>query len=162
MNRSRRYAEDHYGSRSKRGTEVAALFYSLIESSKLCRVEPKAYLLQAVRAALASPELPRSPRRCAANGAPARSRHRGRTAFRVAGQFATIHVESAAIWRLPPCSLEGVKTGMATIQSRPPLQPGQPAPDFTLPTVPDEGFVSLADYRGRSPLLLVLLRTVGR
>jgi peroxiredoxin len=50
---------------------------------------------------------------------------------------------------------------MATIQSRPPLQPGQPAPDFTLPTVPDEGFVSLADYRGRSPLLLVLLRGVG-
>jgi peroxiredoxin len=50
---------------------------------------------------------------------------------------------------------------MSTIQSRPPLQPGQPAPDFTLPTVP-EGFVSLADYRGRSPLLLVLLRTVGR
>ena len=55
-----------------------------------------------------------------------------------------------------------MKKGMATIQSRPPLQPGQPAPDFTLPTVPDEGFVSLADYRGRSPLLLVLLRTVGR
>ena len=43
-----------------------------------------------------------------------------------------------------------------------PLEPGDPAPDFTLPTVPDEGFVSLADYRGRSPLLLVLLRTVGR
>jgi peroxiredoxin len=57
--------------------------------------------------------------------------------------------------------LEGVKKGMATIQSRPSLQPGEPAPDFTLPTVPDEGFVSLADYRGRSPLLLVLLRTVG-
>jgi hypothetical protein len=57
-------------------------------------------------------------------------------------------------------SLEEVD--MTTIQSRPPLQPGQPAPDFTLPTVPDEGFVSLADYRGRSPLLLVLLRTVGR
>ncbi|MEK6666453.1 MAG: hypothetical protein AABZ20_08530 [candidate division NC10 bacterium] len=49
---------------------------------------------------------------------------------------------------------------MATIQSRPPLRPGEPAPDFKLPTVPDEGFVSLADYRGRSPLLLVLLRSV--
>ncbi|MBI3007259.1 MAG: hypothetical protein HYY53_03010 [candidate division NC10 bacterium] len=48
---------------------------------------------------------------------------------------------------------------MATIQSRPPLQPGHSAPDFTLPTVPDEGFVSLADYRGRSPLLLALLRS---
>jgi transposase len=47
--------KNHYGSRSKRGTEVAALFYSLIESAKLGGVEPKAYLLQAVRAALANP-----------------------------------------------------------------------------------------------------------
>lgn len=47
--------KNHYGSRSQRGTEVAALFYSLIESAKLCGVEPKAYLLQATRAALASP-----------------------------------------------------------------------------------------------------------
>jgi transposase len=47
--------KNHYGSRSQRGTEVAALFYSLIESAKLCGVEPKAYLLQAVRAALATP-----------------------------------------------------------------------------------------------------------
>lgn len=47
--------KNHYGSRSRRGTEVAALFYSLIESAKLCGVEPKAYLLQAVRAALANP-----------------------------------------------------------------------------------------------------------
>jgi transposase len=47
--------KNHYGSRSKRGTDVAALFYSLIESAKLCGVEPKAYLLQAVRAALAAP-----------------------------------------------------------------------------------------------------------
>ena len=45
----------HYGSRSKRGTEVAALFCSLVESAKLCVVEPKAYPLQAVRAALANP-----------------------------------------------------------------------------------------------------------
>ena len=47
--------KNHYGSRSKRGTEVAALFYSLIESAKLCGVEPKAYLLHAARAALANP-----------------------------------------------------------------------------------------------------------
>lgn len=47
--------KNHYGSRSKRGTEVAALFYSLIESAKLCGVEPKAYLLHATRAALANP-----------------------------------------------------------------------------------------------------------
>jgi len=47
--------KNHYGSRSQRGTEVAALFYSLIESAKLCGVEPKAYLLQATRAALETP-----------------------------------------------------------------------------------------------------------
>ncbi len=35
------------------GTEVAALFYSLIESAKLCAVDPKRYLLVATRAALA-------------------------------------------------------------------------------------------------------------
>jgi transposase len=47
--------KNHYGSRSRRGTEVAALFYSLIESAKLCGVEPKAYLLRALRATLATP-----------------------------------------------------------------------------------------------------------
>lgn len=45
--------KNHYGSRSRRGTEVAALFYSLIESAKLCGVDPKRYLLRATRAALA-------------------------------------------------------------------------------------------------------------
>ena len=49
------WRKNHYGSRSKRGTEVAALFYSLIESAKLCGVEPKAYLLYATRAALQNP-----------------------------------------------------------------------------------------------------------
>jgi len=34
--------ENQYRSRSKRGTEVAALFHSLIEAAKLCGVEPKA------------------------------------------------------------------------------------------------------------------------
>lgn len=33
---------------------------------------------------------------------------------------------------------------------------GQPAPDFTLPAVHREGEVSLADYRGRSHLLLAI------
>jgi transposase len=47
--------KNHYGSRSMRGTEVAALFYSLIESAKPCGVEPKAYLLCATRAALQNP-----------------------------------------------------------------------------------------------------------
>ncbi|MGH7372525.1 MAG: IS66 family transposase, partial [Candidatus Methylomirabilales bacterium] len=47
--------KNHYGSRSRRGTQVAALFYSLLESAKLCGVEPKAYLLTATLAALATP-----------------------------------------------------------------------------------------------------------
>ncbi len=44
--------KNHYGSRSKRGTEVAALFYSLIESAKLVGVEPRRYLLEAAVAAV--------------------------------------------------------------------------------------------------------------
>jgi transposase len=45
--------KNHYGSRSKRGTEVAALFYGLLESAKLAGVEPKSYLLQATHVAIA-------------------------------------------------------------------------------------------------------------
>lgn len=41
---------------------------------------------------------------------------------------------------------------------RSPLRPGDLAPDFTLPAVDREGTVSLADYRGRAPLLLGLFR----
>jgi transposase len=48
--------KNHYGSRSKRGTEVAAMFYSLIESAKLAGVDPKVYLLKAVHAAIADPK----------------------------------------------------------------------------------------------------------
>lgn len=47
--------KNHYGSRSKRGTEVAALFYSLLETAKLVGEEPGAYLLRATRAALDAP-----------------------------------------------------------------------------------------------------------
>jgi peroxiredoxin len=47
---------------------------------------------------------------------------------------------------------------MTTVERRPPVQPGEPAPDFTLPAANREGSVSLADYRGRSPLLLALYR----
>lgn len=47
---------------------------------------------------------------------------------------------------------------MVTTESQPPLQPGEPAPDFTLPAVDRDGTVSLADYRGRSPLLLAVFR----
>ncbi len=42
----------------------------------------------------------------------------------------------------------------------PSLQPGQPAPDFTLPAIHRPGEVSLADYRGRTPLLLALFRGI--
>lgn len=45
--------KNYYGSRSLRGTQVAALFYSLLESAKLAGVEPKAYLRLAVLSALA-------------------------------------------------------------------------------------------------------------
>ena len=44
--------KNHYGSRSERGTEVAALFYSLIESAKLAGAEPDAYLRRAAHAAV--------------------------------------------------------------------------------------------------------------
>lgn len=47
--------KNHYGSRSVRGTQVAALFYSLLESAKLSGVEPRAYLLAATRALLTDP-----------------------------------------------------------------------------------------------------------
>ncbi len=47
---------------------------------------------------------------------------------------------------------------MTTVESRAPVQPGEPAPDFTLPAVNREGSVSLTDFRGRSPLLLALYR----
>jgi peroxiredoxin len=38
------------------------------------------------------------------------------------------------------------------------LQPGDLAPDFSVPAVQSDRTVSLADYRGRSPLLLALFR----
>ena len=45
----------------------------------------------------------------------------------------------------------------ATIATRPaPIQPGDLAPEFTLPALERDGSVSLADYRGRSPLFLAL------
>ncbi len=47
--------KNHYGSRSLRGTQVAALFYSLIESAKLVGVEPAAYLREAARRAIETP-----------------------------------------------------------------------------------------------------------
>jgi peroxiredoxin len=39
-----------------------------------------------------------------------------------------------------------------------PIDVGQSAPDFTLPSANAEGNVSLADYRGKTPVLLALFR----
>ena len=47
--------KNHYGSRSARGTRVAALCYSLLESAKLAGVEPATYLAEATRRAIATP-----------------------------------------------------------------------------------------------------------
>ena len=45
---------------------------------------------------------------------------------------------------------------MTIADSRPPISPGQPAPDFRLPAVDRDEMISLADYRGRSSLFLAL------
>src|SRR5262249_42521520 len=47
--------KNHYGSRSLRGTQVAALFYTLCETAKLVGVDVHAYLVRAVHAAIAKP-----------------------------------------------------------------------------------------------------------
>lgn len=51
--------KNHYASRSRRGTEVAALFYSLLESAKLAGIEPKAYLRNTAFAGLRGERVPR-------------------------------------------------------------------------------------------------------
>jgi transposase len=50
--------KNHYGSKSRRGTEVAAIFYSLLESTKLVGVDPAAYLQRCVDAHLAGTQIP--------------------------------------------------------------------------------------------------------
>jgi transposase len=47
--------KNHYGSKSRRGTEVAALFYTLYETAKLSQVDPRAYITRAARRAIARP-----------------------------------------------------------------------------------------------------------
>lgn len=44
--------KNHYGSRSRRGTEVAAVLYTLIETAKLANVDSRKYLAATVRRAL--------------------------------------------------------------------------------------------------------------
>ena len=46
---------------------------------------------------------------------------------------------------------------MTTADERPPVAPGEPAPDFALPAVDGTSTVSLADYRGRNPVFLSLM-----
>lgn len=47
---------------------------------------------------------------------------------------------------------------MMTTAARPPIRPGEPAPDFVLPAGNREGTVELADYRGKAPVLLAMMR----
>lgn len=49
---------NHFGSRSRRGTEAAAILYSLVESAKRAGVEPAAYLERAARAAVGGQIIP--------------------------------------------------------------------------------------------------------
>ena len=43
--------KNHYGSKSRRGTQVASTVYSILETAKLHGVDPTSYLLAALRAA---------------------------------------------------------------------------------------------------------------
>jgi len=43
--------KNHYGSKSRRGTEIAAIFYTLLETAKLAGVDPAGYLREAALAA---------------------------------------------------------------------------------------------------------------
>lgn len=43
--------KNHHGSRSRRGTEVAAIYYTLVECAKLAGVSPKAYIIAVAEAA---------------------------------------------------------------------------------------------------------------
>lgn len=47
--------KNHIGSRSRRGTEVAATMYTLMESERLSEVSPRVYMQAAVELALRSP-----------------------------------------------------------------------------------------------------------
>lgn len=47
--------KNHYGSRSLRGTQVAATFYTLIETASRLGLDPRSYLLRAAQHALESP-----------------------------------------------------------------------------------------------------------
>ena len=48
--------KNHYGSKSRRGIEVAAILYTLLETAKLVGIEPKTYLKAATIAAIQNPD----------------------------------------------------------------------------------------------------------
>ena len=50
--------KNHYGSRSLRGTKVAAILYSLLETAKLLGIDPHSYVEIAVTAAMEGREVP--------------------------------------------------------------------------------------------------------
>jgi peroxiredoxin len=49
---------------------------------------------------------------------------------------------------------------MPSLESRPLISPGEPAPDFVLPAVDHDGTVRLADFRGKTPVLLAMMRAL--
>lgn len=61
--------KNHYGSKSLRGTQVAALFYTLCETAKLAGVDPHVYLQRATEAAIAVPGTVTLPEALAADAA---------------------------------------------------------------------------------------------
>ena len=50
--------KNHYGSKSRRGTEVAAILYSLVESAKLNAIPAESYLEAAAEAGLRGDRIP--------------------------------------------------------------------------------------------------------
>ena len=50
--------KNHFGSRSERGTKVAAMMYSLVESAKINRVDPELYLKLAALEAIGGRSIP--------------------------------------------------------------------------------------------------------
>jgi peroxiredoxin len=47
---------------------------------------------------------------------------------------------------------------MTSAEPQRPVAPGEPAPDFVLPAVNQDGTVAPSDYRGRTPVLLAMMR----
>ena len=47
--------KNHYGSRSRRGTEVAAMMYTIFETAKICGVNPRDYIRRVVMADIDNP-----------------------------------------------------------------------------------------------------------